>query len=269
MSLMNDAAERRRADGCPTEELLLSFCKGRLGDADIDEVGDHLEVCEACEEAVDRLEGRSDSFASLAKKPPNFSDFGPDLVPQVFLRRRLWLWSLLLGCGLLATSILEEFGVTSFMNRSLQSSVFQNPSSWIIALLTLTLALLIRCGCFRGLAWLRLSEAVILGLLTIRIAALEVGMIGSVLASAENFSLERQMLAGNFALPAWMVLISSYAVFVPNTPKRLATILLMLIIIACGIAWMMVENERFDAEARAAIQRTFVVFLGSIPCSAS
>ena len=249
--------------GCPSEETLLAFCEGRLDDKSVDRVGDHLEVCQCCEKVIERLEGQPESLMMRGKWFEACSKLGSHVEAEAILRRRLWLWSSLMGFGALLTSVQVELGGASFMSRTLQSVASQKPSSWIVALLALVISMLVRNGYVRGLTRLRFFEIVVLGLFAIRFALMEIGMMYSLIISPQTIPIEQQLLAGTCVLPAWIVLISSYSVFIPNTGRRLSAVLLILCALAVGIALTMVRDARFDVETRRAVPLTFVVFLGS------
>ena len=46
----------------PSEAMLIAFGEGRLDDADIESVGDHLESCEQCQRSIDAIERRESSL---------------------------------------------------------------------------------------------------------------------------------------------------------------------------------------------------------------
>ncbi len=54
---------------CPSDQELLAFHLGTLGDGEVDGLTDHLETCVRCEDALRRLDGSVDPLLSALRKP--------------------------------------------------------------------------------------------------------------------------------------------------------------------------------------------------------
>jgi WD40 repeat protein/tRNA A-37 threonylcarbamoyl transferase component Bud32 len=75
MSLAPHASESRPdpeagvPPDCPTDEALRAFHLGTLPAAEVDAVADHLETCDRCEAAVQRLDAAADPVLAALRKP--------------------------------------------------------------------------------------------------------------------------------------------------------------------------------------------------------
>ena len=74
---------------CPGDAFLLAFHLGELPEEALEEIGNHLESCKSCEQAVEKLEQKTDSVHRLLRQREiaGFADTanqttGPDLSGQ-------------------------------------------------------------------------------------------------------------------------------------------------------------------------------------------